>query len=136
MFWDSKSDEPVRVRFLNRAPLRPIGELKSFLEDTRARNFVPRGLLDVGANRGARLALSIFANCSVVMIELQDGHSARRMEAIKQTISSQKPLRRRRRSQLGATRITTMAEAEQASEQTFQFRRLPFALLARSPISI
>jgi FkbM family methyltransferase len=53
---------------------RPVGNVKSFLEDIRARNFTPRGILDVGANRGVwtGLALSIFPNSSVVMIEPQD----------------------------------------------------------------
>jgi FkbM family methyltransferase len=65
------------------SPLRPIGDLKSFLEDTRARDFVPRGLLDVGANRGdwTRLARSIFPDCSVVMIEPQD-EMAERLNAL------------------------------------------------------
>jgi FkbM family methyltransferase len=53
---------------------RPVGNVKSFLEDIRARNFRPRGILDVGANRGVwtRLALSVFPSTSVVMIEPQD----------------------------------------------------------------
>jgi FkbM family methyltransferase len=53
---------------------RPVGDVKSFLEDIRARNFTPRGILDVGANRGhwTALALSVFPNSSVVMIEPQD----------------------------------------------------------------
>ncbi|MBV8481985.1 MAG: FkbM family methyltransferase [Verrucomicrobia bacterium] len=51
-----------------------VGELVSFLENIRARGFIPRGIVDVGANRGAwtRLALSIFPNASVIMIEPQD----------------------------------------------------------------
>jgi FkbM family methyltransferase len=53
---------------------RPIGRLKSFLEDIRARGFVPRGIIDVGANRGdwTRLALSVFPNTPVLMIEPQE----------------------------------------------------------------
>jgi hypothetical protein len=31
---------------------RPIGRVRSFLEDVRARGFRPRGLVDIGANRG------------------------------------------------------------------------------------
>lgn len=53
---------------------RPIGQIASFLEDIRARGFMPRGVIDVGANRGdwTRLALSIFPDASVIMIEPQD----------------------------------------------------------------
>ncbi|HEY4416795.1 MAG TPA: hypothetical protein VGO57_13980 [Verrucomicrobiae bacterium] len=53
---------------------RPIGRLDLFLEDIRARGFMPRGIIDVGANRGewTRLALSIFPNAPVIMIEPQD----------------------------------------------------------------
>ena len=51
-----------------------IGKTASFLEDIRARGFMPRGIIDVGANRGdwTRLALSIFPDASVIMIEPQD----------------------------------------------------------------
>ena len=51
-----------------------IGRIASFLEDIRARGFTPRGIIDVGANRGdwTRLALSIFPNASVIMIEPQE----------------------------------------------------------------
>jgi len=53
---------------------RPIGETGKFLEDLRARGFAPRGILDVGANRGdwTRLALSIFPKAAIIMIEPQD----------------------------------------------------------------
>ena len=51
-----------------------IGTLAGFLGDIRARGFKPRGIIDVGANRGdwTRLALSIFPETSVIMIEPQD----------------------------------------------------------------
>jgi FkbM family methyltransferase len=51
-----------------------IGRIASFLEDIRARGFMPRGIIDVGANRGdwTRLALSIFPGASVIMIEPQE----------------------------------------------------------------
>jgi FkbM family methyltransferase len=53
---------------------RPIGALNLFLEDIRARGFIPRGIIDVGAHRGdwTRLALSIFPKTPVIMIEPQD----------------------------------------------------------------
>jgi len=53
---------------------RPIASIKGFLEDIRARGFSPRGIVDVGANRGewTRLALSVFPSTPVVMIEPQD----------------------------------------------------------------
>jgi FkbM family methyltransferase len=53
---------------------RPIGQIASFLGDIRARGLMPRGIIDVGANRGdwTRLALSIFPEASVIMIEPQD----------------------------------------------------------------
>jgi FkbM family methyltransferase len=53
---------------------RPIGAWDLFLEDIRARGFVPRGIIDVGANRGdwTRMALSIFPKTPVLMIEPQD----------------------------------------------------------------
>lgn len=51
-----------------------IGTLAGFLGDIRARGFKPRGIIDVGANRGdwTRLALSTFPEASVIMIEPQD----------------------------------------------------------------
>jgi FkbM family methyltransferase len=52
---------------------RPIGNVQSFLEDIKARGFVPRGMLDVGANRGdwSSMALSVFPASQAVMIEPQ-----------------------------------------------------------------
>ena len=51
-----------------------IGTIADFLENIRTRGFVPRGIIDIGANRGdwTRLALSIFPDASVIMIEPQD----------------------------------------------------------------
>jgi len=51
-----------------------IGAIVDFLENIRTRGFIPRGIVDVGANRGdwTRLALSIFPDASVIMIEPQD----------------------------------------------------------------
>jgi FkbM family methyltransferase len=51
-----------------------IGNIVGFLADIRARGFMPRGIMDVGANRGdwTRLALSMFPDASVIMIEPQD----------------------------------------------------------------
>jgi FkbM family methyltransferase len=48
--------------------------LRSFLEDIKARGFLPRGIVDVGANRGdwTRLALAVFPATPVLMIEPQD----------------------------------------------------------------
>jgi FkbM family methyltransferase len=56
------------------SPSRPVGETANFLEDIRARGFVPRGIIDVGANQGdwSRLALSIFPGTPLIMIEPQD----------------------------------------------------------------
>jgi FkbM family methyltransferase len=53
---------------------RPIGDVKSFLEDIRHRGFSPRGIIDVGANRGdwTLMALSVFPDASVLMIEPQE----------------------------------------------------------------
>jgi FkbM family methyltransferase len=53
---------------------RPIAEVDLFLEDLRARGFVPRGIIDVGANKGnwTHMALSIFPKTPVLMIEPQD----------------------------------------------------------------
>jgi FkbM family methyltransferase len=50
-----------------------IGTIADFLENIRTRGFVPRGIIDIGANRGdwTRLALSIFPDASVIMIEPQ-----------------------------------------------------------------
>jgi FkbM family methyltransferase len=45
-----------------------------FLEDIRARGFVPRGILDVGANRGdwTKMALEVFPEARSVLVEPQD----------------------------------------------------------------
>ena len=53
---------------------RPVGNVKMFLEDIRARGFCPRGIIDVGANRGnwTRMALSVFPETCVIMIEPQE----------------------------------------------------------------
>jgi len=50
-----------------------IGTIADFLQNMRTRGFVPRGIIDIGANRGdwTRLALSIFPDASVIMIEPQ-----------------------------------------------------------------
>ena len=67
---------------------RPIGDIELFLEDVRARGFVPRGIIDVGANRGAwtKLALSVFPKTPVLMIEPQD-----EMEPILSQMSKEHP---------------------------------------------
>jgi FkbM family methyltransferase len=69
----------VRRRSHSAGPLpgscgRPIGSINSFLEDVKARGFVPSGIIDVGANRGswARMALSIFPRSGIILIEPQD----------------------------------------------------------------
>ena len=56
------------------SPGRPIGDVQLFLEDIKARGFMPRGILDVGANRGSwtQMALSVFPTAQAVMIEPQD----------------------------------------------------------------
>jgi FkbM family methyltransferase len=53
---------------------RPIAQIRSFLEDVKARGFQPRGIVDVGANRGewTRLALSVFPATPMLMIEPQE----------------------------------------------------------------
>lgn len=54
-------------------PSRPVGNLDSFLEDLRARGFAPRGMVDVGANRGewTRWAWAVFPGVPSLMIEPQ-----------------------------------------------------------------
>jgi FkbM family methyltransferase len=56
------------------APQRPIASIRCFLEDIKARGFSPRGIIDVGANRGdwTRLVLSVFPDTPVLMIEPVD----------------------------------------------------------------
>ena len=53
---------------------RPISNIKSFLEDIKARGFRPKGIIDVGANRGhwTQNALDVFPHTPVIMIEPQD----------------------------------------------------------------
>ena len=67
---------------------RLIGVLELFLEDIRARGFAPRGILDVGANRGewTQLALSVFPSVPVIMIEPQ-----KEMEACLTQITRDQP---------------------------------------------
>lgn len=65
----------IEVRRVNAGvPNRPIGVLSCFLEDIKARGFSPRGIVDVGANRGnwARVARSVFPGAPMLMIEPQD----------------------------------------------------------------
>lgn len=52
---------------------RPIGCTRLFLEDMSARGFEPRGIIDVGANRGdwSRMAAEIFSSSPIIMIEPQ-----------------------------------------------------------------
>jgi FkbM family methyltransferase len=53
---------------------RPIANIQFFLEDLSARGFQPKGIIDVGAHRGdwTRMALKIFPNAQVIMIEPQE----------------------------------------------------------------
>lgn len=50
---------------------RPLGDLISFLEDTKERGFYPKVVADIGANQGnwTRALLSIFPNASCLMFE-------------------------------------------------------------------
>jgi FkbM family methyltransferase len=52
---------------------RPIGCIKSFLEDLKARHFLPHFILDVGANRGdwTRMAKGVFPQSQFMLIEPQ-----------------------------------------------------------------
>jgi methyltransferase, FkbM family len=52
---------------------RPIAEMEFFLEDVQARGFDPRGIVDVGAHRGAwtRSAASVFPNATILLVEPQ-----------------------------------------------------------------
>jgi FkbM family methyltransferase len=61
------------------ADSQPIGKIGDFLEDVRARGFVPRGIVDVGANEGywTQLALEIFPKAAVLMIEPQEEMQSR-----------------------------------------------------------
>lgn len=53
---------------------RPIANVRMFLEDIQARGFNPKGIIDVGANQGnwTRMAMSVFPNARVLMIEPQE----------------------------------------------------------------
>lgn len=55
-------------------PSRPIANTCAFLEDLQARRFNPRGIIDIGANRGewTRMATKIFPQSHVLMIEPQE----------------------------------------------------------------
>ncbi len=52
---------------------RPVGNLDSFLADLRARGFVPRGMVDVGANRGewTQWAWAVYPGVPSLMVEPQ-----------------------------------------------------------------
>jgi len=52
---------------------RPVTHMEFFLEDLKARGFMPEFILDVGANRGkwTRIAKKIFPNASFFLIEPQ-----------------------------------------------------------------
>jgi FkbM family methyltransferase len=69
----------IEVRRIRRSSVpavekQPIGDISIFLNALRRRDFLPRGIIDVGANRGnwTRLALSVFPGTPVIMIEPQD----------------------------------------------------------------
>jgi FkbM family methyltransferase len=53
---------------------RLVGDVHSFLEDIKARGFVPRGILDVGANRGdwTKMALEVFPSAQSILVEPQE----------------------------------------------------------------
>jgi FkbM family methyltransferase len=52
---------------------RPLAEIRYFLEDVKARAFVPAGILDVGANQGGwtRMAHDVFPGTPAILIEPQ-----------------------------------------------------------------
>jgi FkbM family methyltransferase len=52
---------------------RPVGDLRYFLEDLRARGFQPRHLVDVGANKGSwsRTFFSFFPAVAITLVEPQ-----------------------------------------------------------------
>ena len=54
-------------------PGRSIGGMEDFLWDLRARGWQPRGIVDIGANRGpwTRTARRVFSDCPVIMVEPQ-----------------------------------------------------------------
>ena len=49
--------------------------MRALLEDVRIRGFVPRAIIDVGANQGdwTKMALSVFPSARVIMIEPEIG---------------------------------------------------------------
>jgi FkbM family methyltransferase len=54
-------------------PLRPVGNLRSFLEDIRARGFTPNHIVDVGANKGewSWVAHEVWPHAKFTLIEPQ-----------------------------------------------------------------
>jgi FkbM family methyltransferase len=52
-------------------PSRPLGDLISFLEDTKARGFLPKVIADIGANEGnwTRAVLAVFPDAQYLMFE-------------------------------------------------------------------
>lgn len=66
----------------------PIGDLSSFFKDLQTHNFVPKGIIDVGANYGnwTSHALSVFPNAEVIMVEPQD-----EMEPILKQLAASRP---------------------------------------------
>jgi len=60
-------------RIRSASQIRPVGDMRSFLEDVAKRHLVVTDALDVGANRGewARLVTEVFPGCRVAMIEPQ-----------------------------------------------------------------
>jgi FkbM family methyltransferase len=52
---------------------RPVGDLRSFLEDIKARGFAPKQVIDVGANKGdwSRVAHKVWPNAKFILIEPQ-----------------------------------------------------------------
>jgi FkbM family methyltransferase len=79
---------------------RPIGNIRNFLEDVRARSFTPTGILDVGANRGdwTKMALSVYPTAKVVMIEPLD-----EMDAPLLALCRERPSCRRVKAGVGRT---------------------------------
>lgn len=68
----------IEVKMPKRTPptsiCRPIGNIRSFLEDVRARGFTPKGIIDVGAHKGdwTLMASSVYPEANFIMIEPQD----------------------------------------------------------------
>jgi len=67
---------------------RPIAIIESFLEDLVARGFSPRGILDVGANRGdwTRMSLARFPSARALLVEPQT-----EMEPMLKALSEENP---------------------------------------------